>query len=138
MSTNTLVELAEQTWLRLEKLLLDLDENDQERQSFVNDTRIFFEQRLSVYESRKIELEKRTNDFLDEIHRLRDQLRLPKDPIEIDETLSIREKQNYLEEQIQNLRKLLDERDKELIQLRHVVALKAKLIGNIELNTEQV
>ena len=101
---HLLGELADQTWSRLEALLVNFDESDRERRAFLDDTRQFFQQRLTIYEQRRIELEKQIELLLGEVHRLCDELQLPRTTIEIPPTLTLRDKDKYLREQIERLK----------------------------------
>jgi hypothetical protein len=134
---NPLGELANQTWLRLEDFLRDFDDIDQERQLFIEDTHLFFEQRLSIYEKRRNELENHLKQLLEEMYQLFDELQMPRITFD-NQQLTLREKRKLIHEKIDQLKNLIFERDKELIQLRQLIIHKAKFIGNIQINTDEV
>ena len=135
---HLLGELADQTWSRLEALLVNFDDSDQQRRAFLDDTRQFFQQRLTIYEQRRIQLEKQTELLLDEVHRLCDELQLPRTTIEIPSALTWKDKDKYLREQIEQLKVRLFERDKELIQLRESIRIRSQVIGLDPPDTEQI
>ena len=135
---HLLGELADQTWSRLEALLVNFDDSDQQRRAFLDDTRQFFHQRLMIYEQRRIQLEKQTKLLLDEVHRLCDELQLPRTTIEIPSALTLKDKDKYLREQIEQLKVRLFERDKELIQLRETIRIRSQVIGLDPPDIEQV
>ena len=134
---HLLGELADATWLRLEDLLKDLDEGDRERQVFVDDTRQFFEQRLSIYEQRRNELENHIKKLTEQMFQLFDELQLPR-IVDDNQQMTLTEKRIFINQKIDELKNMIFQRDKELIQLRQLIHLKAKLIGNIQINTDEV
>jgi len=134
---HLLGELAHTTWLRLEALLKDLDENDKERQVFVDDTRQFFEQRLSIYEQRRNELENHLKKLSEQMYQLFDELKIPRITFD-NQQIKLREKRKLINDKIDQLKNLIFERDKELIQLRQLIINKIKFIGNIQINTDEV
>ena len=135
---HLLGELADQTWSSLEALLVNFDESDRERRAFVDDRRQFFQQRLTIYEQGRIELEKQIELLLGEVHRLCDELQLPRTTVEIPPALTLRDKDKYLREQIERLKVRLFERDKELIQLRETIRIRSQVIGLDPPDTEQI
>ena len=134
---HLLGELAHKTWLRLEILLNDLDENDKERQAFIDDTRQFFDERLSTYEQRRHQLESRLNTLLEQIHQLCDELQQPR-TLDDHSQMALSERERYFLAQIEQLKAKIFERDKELIKLREDIQNKAAFIGMIQIKTEQV
>jgi SMC interacting uncharacterized protein involved in chromosome segregation len=134
---HLLGELAHKTWLRLEILLNDLDENDKERQAFVDDTRLFFEERLSTYEQRRNQLENRLKTLLEQIYELCDELQQPRTLADHSQ-MALGERERYFLGHIEQLKAMIFERDKELIQLRQHIQNKATFIGKIQIKTEQV
>lgn len=135
---HPLGELANRTGHRLEILLQDFDQQDQERQAFLRDTEQFFQQRLSIYEERRQEREKQLEGLFHQAYRLCDELCLPRSTIQNDEEISLNEKEKYLHEQIERLKNLIYERDKELIQLHETIQLKCHLLGNVTVQTDEV
>jgi hypothetical protein len=134
---HLLGELADTTWLHLNTLLKDLDEDEKERQAFVDDTRKFFEQRLSIYEQRRNEIENHLKKLSEEMFKLFDELQLPRITNENNQ-MTLIEKEKYFNEKIEELKNLIFERDKELIHLRQLINIKTKLIGNVDINTDEV
>ena len=134
---HLLGELAHKTWLRLEILLNDLDENDKERQAFIDDTRQFFEERLSTYEQRRHQLESRLDTLLERIHQLCDELQQSR-PVDDLSQMALSERERHFLDQIEQLKGKIFERDKELIQLRQRIQNKAMFLGMIQIQTEQV
>ena len=135
---NPLGELAHRIWQRLDILLEDFNQPDQERQAFLHDSESFFQHRLSIYEERRKEKEKQLESLFDEAFRLCDELQLPRSSIKNDQEISLKEKEKYLYEQIQHLKSLIYERDKELIQLRDMIQIKCRLLGNRTIQTDEV
>ena len=135
---HLLGELADQTWSRLEALLANFDNADQERRAFLDDTRQFFQARLAIYEQRRMELEKQIDVLLGEVYRLCDELQLTRTTVEIPATLNLKDKDKYLREQIELLKARLFERDRELIQLRETIRVRRAVIGLDPSNTEQI
>lgn len=133
---NPLVELANQTWIDLEGLLDDVDHQENERQLFVDDTYFFFQQRLSIYRQKRVHLENQIEKLSEEMCQLSDELQMPR--IHLDSKFTLKEKRAFIEEKIDHFRRLIYERDKELIELRRSIEQKLKLIGNVSMNTEQV
>ncbi|CAF4455618.1 unnamed protein product [Rotaria sp. Silwood2] len=134
---HLLGELANVTWLRLEDLLKDLDEPDKERQAFVNDTRQFFEQRLSIYEQKRNELENSIKNLTEQMYQLYDELQLPRITFDNNQ-MTLIEKRNYINGKIDELKNMILERHKKLIQLRQLINIKTKLCGNININIDEV
>lgn len=134
---HLLGELAHKTWLRLEILLNDLDENDEERQAFIDDTRQFFDERLSTYEQRRDQLQTHLETLLQQIHQLYDELQEPR-TLDDYSQMALNEREKYFLGQIEQLKAKIFERDKELIQLRQDIQNKARFIGMIPIQTEQV
>jgi hypothetical protein len=134
---HVLGELANTTWLRLEDLLKDLDDSDKERQAFVDDTRQFFLQRLSIYEQQRNELENHLKILSEQMDQLSDELQLPRIIFENNQ-MTLIEKRIFINDKIDRLKYMILERDKELIQLRQLIQIKANLIGNIQINTDEV
>jgi hypothetical protein len=135
---HLLGELANTTWLRLEDLLNNLDlDSEKERQVFVDDTRQFIEQRLAIYEQQRNQLENHVKKLSEQMYQLYDELQLP--PIIFDNNqMTLINKRKLINEKIDQLKNMIFERDKELIQLRQLINIKVKLIGNIIINTDQV
>jgi hypothetical protein len=135
---HLLGELANTTWLRLEDLLNNLDlDSEKERQVFVDDTRQFLEQRLAIYEQQRNQLENHVKKLSEQMYQLYDELQLP--PIILDNSqMTLINKRKLINEKIDQLKNMIFERDKELIQLRQLINIKVKLIGNIIINTDQV
>ena len=134
---NPLSELANTTWLRLEDLLKDLDNSENERQTFVDDSRQFFEQRLSIYVQQRNELENHIKKLSEQMDQLSDELQIPRiiyDNIQ----MNLIEKRKFINENIDHLKNMIFQRDKELILLRQFIQIKANLIGNILINTDEV
>jgi hypothetical protein len=134
---NPLGELANRTWLCLEDLLEDFDDSDQERQVFIEDTRLFFEERLSIYEQRRNELENHLKKLSEQMYQLFDELKIPRITFD-NQQIKLREKRKLINDKIDQLKNLIFERDKELIQLRQLIINKIKFIGNIQINTDEV
>ncbi|CAF0973615.1 unnamed protein product [Adineta steineri] len=135
---HLLGELAHTTWLRLEDLLNNLDiDSDKERQAFINDTRLFFEQRLSIYEQQRIELENDIKILSEQMYQLFDELNLPHITFDTNQ-ITLIEKRKFINDKIDELKHLIFERDKELILLRQLIDSKMKLIGNTHINTDQI
>ncbi|CAF4091879.1 unnamed protein product [Rotaria sp. Silwood2] len=134
---HLLGELANVTWLRLEDLLKDLDEPDKERQAFVNDTRQFFEQRLSIYEQKRNELENSIKNLTEQMYQLYDELQLPRITFDNNQ-MTLIEKRNYINGKIDELKNMILERHKKLIQLRQLINIKTKLCGNININIDEI
>lgn len=135
---NLLTQLAEQTWLRLDELLLDLDYTGNERQLFVDETKVFFEERLLIYEKQRNQLEETSKTLRDELNRLADELGLDRSQFNTQPNSSIKQKQEFLRKEIDRLKILLNERNKELVQLRQIIGLKVKIIGNVAANPDEV
>ena len=134
---DPLGELVHATSLRLEDLLSDLDEPDKERQLFLDDTRQFFEQRLSIYVKRRNELEDSIKKLLEHMYELCDELQVPR--IIIDDTrMTLIEKRKYINEKINELKSMIIERDKQLTHLRQLIKIRAKLLGNIHIDNDEV
>jgi len=135
---HLLGELANRTWLRLEDLLNNLDlDIEKERQVFVDDTRQFLEQRLAIYEQQRNQLENHVKKLSEQMYQLYDELQLP--PMIFDNNqMTLINKRKLINEKIDQLKNMIFERDKELIQLRQLINIKVKLIGNIIINTDQV
>ncbi|CAF4350817.1 unnamed protein product [Rotaria magnacalcarata] len=134
---HLLGELADATWLRLEDLLKDLDEPDKERQAFIDDTRQFFEQRLSIYRDKRKELENSIKKLNEQMYQLFDKLQLPR--IKYDNNqMTLIEKRKTINEKIDELTNMVLERDRKLIQLRQIVYIKAKLTENMHINIDEV
>jgi hypothetical protein len=140
MSMHPLAELADRTWLRFESLLTDCDEpTGDERVALVEDTRLFFEQRLSPFEQRRTTLVKHIASLLEQADRLCDELQQPRLNIDKDdERVSLKDKEKSVREQIEGLQRLICERDKELIHLRRIIGTKSALIGSVDINTDEV
>lgn len=134
---NPLNELANKTWIRLEDLLKDFDENEKEYDIFVNDTQEFFQERLSIYEKQRFELENHIQKLLEQMNQLSDELKIPRITFD-NQQITLKQKRIIINEKIGHLKNLIIERDKELIQLRKLIHIKIKLIGNIHINTDQV
>jgi phenylpropionate dioxygenase-like ring-hydroxylating dioxygenase large terminal subunit len=134
---NPLSELANTTWLRLEDLLKDLDNSDKERQAFLDDSRQFFEQRLSIYEQQRNELENHINKLSEQMDQLSDELQIPR-IIYNNNQMNLIEKRKFINENIDHLKNMIFQRDKELILLRQSIQIKANLIGNTLINTDEV
>ena len=135
---NPLSELSNRTWLRLEDFLQDFDESDRERQEFIEDTRLFFEQRLSIYEKRRHQLENDLKILSEQMYQLFDELQMPRITFDDNQKLSLKEKRKLINQKIEQLKNLIFERDKELIQLRQLISQKNKFIGNSQINTDEV
>jgi hypothetical protein len=135
---NPLTELSNRTWLRLEDFLQDFDESDRERQEFIEDTRLFFEQRLSIYEKRRHQLENDLKILSEQMYQLFDELQMPRITFDDNQKLSLKEKRKLINQKIEQLKNLIFERDKELIQLRQLISQKNKFIGNSQINTDEV
>jgi len=133
---NPLVELANRTWNDLEKLIEDFDNQETERTSFINETCLFFQQRLSIYQQKRIELENHVEKLIEQMNQLSDELQMSR--IVLQSKLNLKQKRIFINEKIDHLKNLIFERDKELIQLRLLINQKVQLIGNIQLQTEQV
>jgi chromosome segregation ATPase len=134
---NELCELANRTWLRLEDLLQDFDDNEKERQVFLDDTRQFFEERLSIYEKQRNEFENSIKKLSEQMYQLFDELQLPRITFD-DKQLTLKEKRKYINEKIDQLKNMILQRDKEIIQLKQLINIKIKLIGNIQINIDEV
>jgi hypothetical protein len=73
----------------------------------------------------------------EQMYQLYDELQLP--PIILDNSqMTLINKRKLINEKIDQLKNMIFERDKELIQLRQLINIKVKLIGNIIINTDQV
>jgi len=134
---HALGELANTTWLRLEDLLKDFDDIDEKREVFINDTRQFFEKRLSMYQQQRNELENHVKKLLEQMYQLFDELKLPRIIFD-DNQITLKEKRILINEKIDQLKNMIFERDKEFIQLKKLINIKIKLIGNIQINIEEV
>lgn len=134
---HLLGELANAVSIRLEDLLKDLDEADKERQAFIDDTRQYFEQRLSIYEKKRYELENYVTSLMEQMHELCDKLQLPRITFDNNQ-MTLIEKRKCINEKIDELKNMILERDKKLIELRQLIDIKAKLTGNIYINIEEV
>ncbi len=134
---HDLGELADRTSRRLEDLLKDLDDSDQERQLFIEDTRRFFEERLSIYQQKRNQLENHLKNLLEQMNQLSDELQLPRIIFDHHQ-LTLKEKQIFINEKINQLTNLILERDKQINQLKQFIYIKIKLIGNIQINTNEV
>ncbi|CAF3463772.1 unnamed protein product [Rotaria socialis] len=134
---HLLGELADATWLRLEDLLKDLDEPDKERQAFIDDTRQFFEQRLSTYRDKRKELENSIEKLNEQMYQLFDKLQLPRTKYDNNQ-MTLIEKRKTINEKIDELTNMVLERDRKLIQLRQIVYIKAKLTENMHINIDEV
>jgi hypothetical protein len=134
---NPLGELADRTWLRLQELLKDYDESEKECEIFLDDTRQFFEQRLSIYEKKRNELENDVQNLSERMFELFDELKLPRITFD-DKRLTLKQKQKLINDKINQLKNMILERDKKLIKLRKLIYTKIKLIGNIQINIDQV
>lgn len=134
---NLLGELVNATWLRLEDLLKDLDEPDEERQVFIDDTRQFFEQRLSIYVKKRLELETSIKELEEKMYQLFDKLELPRVKYS-DREMTLIEKQKSINDKINELNSMVIENDKKLAHLRQSIIIKAKLIGNNYHNVDEV
>ncbi|CAF1392066.1 unnamed protein product [Rotaria sp. Silwood1] len=134
---HLLGELANVTWLRLEDLLKNFDEPDKERQAFLDDTRQFFEQRLSIYEQKRNEIENFIKNLIEQMYQLCDELQLPRIIFD-NNNMTLIEKRNCINEKINELKNMILERDKELIQLRQLINIKTKLCGNININIDEI
>lgn len=134
---NPLCELANQTWKHLEDLLEHFDEPERDYELFVKDTRLFFEQRLSIYEKQRKELENEVNILSEEMNHLSDQLEMPR--ITFDHSqVTLKEKKKFIYEKIDHLKYLIIQRNKELIQLRELIEIKMKILGNQQIDIDQV
>ncbi|CAF3356101.1 unnamed protein product [Rotaria socialis] len=134
---HLLGELADATWLRLEDLLKDLDEPDKERQAFIDDTRQFFEQRLSTYRDKRKELENSIEKLNEQMYQLFDKLQLPRTKYDNNQ-MTLIEKRKTINEKIDELTNMVLERDRKLIQLRQIVYIKAKLTENMHINIDEI
>ncbi|CAF0843091.1 unnamed protein product [Adineta ricciae] len=135
---HLLGEIANQTWLRLEDLLQDLElDRDKERRAFIEDTQEFFRKRLAIYEQERNELENHVKNLAEQMFQLFDELQLPR--ISIDrQKLTLMAQRKLINEKIDELKELILERDKELIQLRESITIKMKFIGNIHINVDEI
>lgn len=135
---HLLGEVANQTWLRLEDLLQDLDlDRDKERQAFIEDTQEFFRKRLAIYEHERNQLENHVKNLEEQMFQLFDELQLPR--ISIDrQKFTLVAQRKLINEKIDELKELILGRDKELIQLRESIKIKTKFIGNIHINVDEV
>jgi len=134
---NELGELGNHTWLRLEDLIKDFDDSDKERQVFLDDSRQFFEERLLIYEQQRNELENHIKKLSEQMYKLFDELNLPRITFD-DQQITLKEKRKYINNKIDQLKNMIIERDKELIQLKQLINIKIKLIGNISINIDEV
>ena len=132
---NPLTELSNRTWLRLEDLLRDLEGSNQERQLFLEDTRRFFEQRLSTYEQQRNELENHIDKLSEQMYQLYDELQIPRVIVDHNQQITLKEKRKFINDKIDQLKNMIFERDKELIQLRQLINQKIKLLGNISITS---
>jgi hypothetical protein len=134
---NELGELSNRTWLRLEDLLKDFDDSDKERQIFIDDTRQFFEERLLIYQQQRNELENHIKKLSEQMYKLFDELNLPRITFN-NQQITLKEKRKYINNKIEELKNMIIERDKQLIQLKQLINIKIKLIGNIQINIDEV
>ena len=131
---NPLCELADQTWRYLQDLI---DGMEEENQLFLGDTRRFFEERLSIYEKQRKELENHVEILVEEMNRLSDQLELPR--ISFDHSIrTLKEKKNFINEKIIQLKDLVIQQDKELMKFREFILRKNQILGNEQININQV
>ena len=131
---NPLCELADQTWRYLQDLI---DGMEEENQLFLGDTRRFFEERLSIYEKQRKELEHHLEILVEEMNRLSDQLELPR--ISFDHSIrTLKEKKNFINEKIIQLKDFIIQQDKELMKFREFILRKNQILGNEQININQV